>query len=95
MVGDVLDLIDNALRDYAVSGEAMRWTPDAAVAGEVRERWPVVVWAADLVRSVIHAFRVVRSPAPDGVYQEALAAGLSDYEARDEAWPAAAREVTK
>lgn len=25
---DILDLIDNALADYELSGDAMRWTPD-------------------------------------------------------------------
>jgi hypothetical protein len=26
--GDILDVIDGTLRDYAVSGDAMRWSPD-------------------------------------------------------------------
>lgn len=35
MTGDILDTIDNALRDWSTSEDAMRWTPDAeAVASE-------------------------------------------------------------
>ena len=32
MSGDILDLIDGALRDVALSDDAMRWTPDPAPA---------------------------------------------------------------
>jgi hypothetical protein len=34
MPGDILDVIDGALRDHAVSADAMRWSPDPETLGE-------------------------------------------------------------
>jgi hypothetical protein len=57
----VLDLIDGALRDCGLSGDAMRWSPDPATARVLPDRHPVLTWLAGLVREM----RRVLRPAPD------------------------------
>jgi hypothetical protein len=57
----VLDLIDGALRDCGLSGDAMRWSPDPDAAPALPDRRPVLTWLAGLTREM----RRVLRPAPD------------------------------
>ena len=43
MSEDILDMIDGTLRDYAVSGDAMRWTPEPEPDPEGRDAGPAVL----------------------------------------------------
>jgi len=44
-MSDIIDTIDNAIADYALSPDAMRWTSDEATARELAEDWDV--WDED------------------------------------------------
>jgi hypothetical protein len=62
---DITDVIDNALRDYSVSGDAMRWTPEPPAPPRISGVWPlpdeVVVRMELEVSSFIEAIERARS----------------------------------
>lgn len=43
-MSDILDLIDQAIDDCAVSGDAMRWTPDPVPVDEPYADWACAAW---------------------------------------------------
>lgn len=40
-MSDITDVIDNAARDYSVSGDAMRWTPEPPSLPCIPGVWPL------------------------------------------------------